>query len=137
MAGCLPVRSESPRPAGGERLGWGGFLPPWRVVLRTELVWIYNCLIFYYRVIAYGDNVLSPYSAVARVGLGPGLVGIPAGTFTMGSPDSEPVFLEEERPQTEVKLTRAFWMSRYETTQEAYFSVMKTYHSRFTTRDYK
>jgi hypothetical protein len=105
--------------------------------MRTELVWIYNCLIFYYRAIAYGDNVLNPYSAVARVGLDPGLVGIPAGTFTMGSPDSEPVFLEEERPQTEVKLTRAFWMSRYETTQEEYFLVMGTYSSRFTTRDYK
>ena len=42
--------------------------------------------------------------------------GAPAGRFTMGSPPGEP----ERRPgenQVEVRLTRGFWIAKYETTQ--------------------
>ena len=49
----------------------------------------------------------------------------PAGTFMMGSPASEPERLSDEGPVT-VKLTRGFWMSQYEVTQEEWQSVMVT-----------
>ena len=48
--------------------------------------------------------------------LGVRLCWCPAGTFTMGSPPSEP----ERRPgedQVEVTLTRGFWIGKFETTQ--------------------
>jgi len=49
----------------------------------------------------------------------------PAGTFTMGSPSSEP----ERRPgdnQTEVTLTKGFWMAKYEATQGDWKRVVGT-----------
>ncbi len=52
------------------------------------------------------------------------LVWIPSGTFTMGSPSTEQDRYPEEGPQTVVTLTRGFWMSKYETTQAEYQSVM-------------
>lgn len=47
----------------------------------------------------------------------------PAGTFTMGSPESERAGLEyvdDEAPQHEVRLTRGFWLLETEVTQEMY-----------------
>jgi formylglycine-generating enzyme required for sulfatase activity len=49
----------------------------------------------------------------------------PAGTITMGSPDSEADRVENER-QFEVTLTRGFWMGKYEVTQVQYEQVMGT-----------
>lgn len=40
----------------------------------------------------------------------------PPGTFTMGSPASEPAHRDDEK-QVEVTLTKGFWMAKYETTQ--------------------
>ena len=47
----------------------------------------------------------------------------PAGTFTMGSPSSEPGRKDNET-QHEVKLTRGFWMLETEVTQAMWKSVM-------------
>ncbi len=60
------------------------------------------------------------------------LVWINAGTFTMGSPASEKDRYDWEGPQTVVTLTRGFWMSKYETTQAEYQSVMGSNPSSFT-----
>lgn len=54
----------------------------------------------------------------------PGMVWIPPGTFTMGSPDSELGREAIEGPQTKVTMTRGFWISPYETTQVEYESIM-------------
>jgi formylglycine-generating enzyme required for sulfatase activity len=47
------------------------------------------------------------------------MIPVPAGTFTMGSPESEPNRKADEGPQREVKLA-AFWMAKCETTWDAY-----------------
>ena len=54
----------------------------------------------------------------------PVLVDIPAGTFTMGSPDSELARWTDEGPQTPVTISHAFKMGKYEVTQAEYLSVM-------------
>jgi hypothetical protein len=48
---------------------------------------------------------------------------IPPGTFTMGSPDGEPHRYDSEGPQTQVTITRGFWMGRYEVPQGEYQAV--------------
>ena len=58
------------------------------------------------------------------------LVKIPPGTFTMGSPDGEGLY--NESPQTEVTITRPFWMGQYEVTQGQYQAVMGDNPSHFT-----
>jgi formylglycine-generating enzyme required for sulfatase activity len=57
---------------------------------------------------------------------------IPPGTFTMGSPDSEPARDSSEGPQTRVTISRGFWMGRYEVTQGEYLAVMGSNPSYFT-----
>ena len=57
---------------------------------------------------------------------------IPAGTFTMGSPSGEPGRLLNEGPQTQVTLSRGFWMGEYEVTQREYLAVVGNNPARFT-----
>ena len=52
------------------------------------------------------------------------LVWIPPGTFTMGSPTNEVGRTEWEGPQTEVTISRGYWMGKFEVTQEEYEAVM-------------
>jgi formylglycine-generating enzyme required for sulfatase activity len=60
-----------------------------------------------------------------------GFVYIQPGTFTMGSPDTEPGRYTFEGPQTVVTLTKGFWMGKYEVTQGQYRSVMGSNPSQF------
>lgn len=53
-----------------------------------------------------------------------GFVYIPPGTFVMGSPADEPWRLEREGPQHQVTLTKGFYMSRYELTEQCWAEVM-------------
>jgi len=76
---------------------------------------------FYRAVIESGGNTNSPLR----------MVWISAGTFTMGSPSTEVDRLSGEGPQTQVTISRGFWMSKYETTQEEYLAVMDTNPSHF------
>jgi len=57
---------------------------------------------------------------------------IPPGTFTMGSPNSEVDRQSNEGPQTEVTLTKGFWLGRYEVTQREYLAVAGTNPSYYT-----
>ena len=59
------------------------------------------------------------------------LVWIQPGTFTMGSPINEVDRGSNESPQTQVTISKGFWMSKYEATQEAYLAVMGTNPSCF------
>jgi formylglycine-generating enzyme required for sulfatase activity len=60
------------------------------------------------------------------------MVFIAAGSFLMGSPDSEPDRDANEGPQTLVTLSRGFWMGKYEVTQGDYGPLMGTAQSIFT-----
>jgi formylglycine-generating enzyme required for sulfatase activity len=53
-----------------------------------------------------------------------GMVWIPPGTFTMGSPPKEVNRQVEEGPQTEVRLTKGFWLGKHEVTQGEWVEVM-------------
>ncbi len=44
------------------------------------------------------------------------LVQVPAGEFVMGSPADEPLRQDDEGPQHRVRITRGFWMGRFEVT---------------------
>lgn len=52
-----------------------------------------------------------------------GMVWIPPGTFTMGSPSSERNRGSDEGPQTVVTISRGFWLGKYEVTQREYLAV--------------
>ena len=56
---------------------------------------------------------------------------IPAGTFMMGSPDSETSRQPHEGPQHSVRITQPFYMGVYEVTQGEYQSVMGSNPSSF------
>ncbi len=53
-------------------------------------------------------------------------VWIEPGTFTMGSPSSEPFRRDDEGPQHEVTISRGFWLGQYEITQGQWEAVMGT-----------
>ena len=61
------------------------------------------------------------------------LVWIPSGTFTLGSPSTEQDRNSQEGPQTQVTISRGFWLSKHETTQEEYLAVMGSNPSAHTT----
>jgi len=66
--------------------------------------------------LALGDPVVNS--------VGMKLVPIPAGEFQMGSPDSDKAALANEKPQHLVKITKPFYLSVYEVTQQQYEKVM-------------
>lgn len=59
------------------------------------------------------------------------LVLIPAGEFLMGSPEGEFANRFGEQPQHRVRITKPFWLGRYEVTQAEYSQVMETNPSGF------
>jgi formylglycine-generating enzyme required for sulfatase activity len=68
------------------------------------------------------------YRSVAQGGERPatpeGMVWLPPGTFTMGSPLDDPDYIGNEGPQTEVRLTQGFFLGRREVSQGEYQSLM-------------
>lgn len=60
---------------------------------------------------------------------------IPAGTFVMGSPESETDYADYKGPQHEVEITRPFYMGIYQVTQEQYERVMGVNPSHFKSVD--
>ena len=56
---------------------------------------------------------------------------IPAGEFDMGSPDSEQERWEDEGPVHRVKISKAFYIGKYEVTQKEWLTVMHSNPSCF------
>jgi formylglycine-generating enzyme required for sulfatase activity len=54
----------------------------------------------------------------------PNLVFIPPGTFRMGSPTNEMDRFYWESPQTDVIISRGFWMGKYQVTQGEYLALV-------------
>jgi len=63
--------------------------------------------------------------------IGMKLVLIPAGSFLMGSPETEPGRRANEGPQHDVRISRPFYLGVYEVTQEQYEKVMDKNPSAF------
>ena len=74
------------------------------------------------------------YRAVA-MGAPTNLVFIPPGTFRMGSPTNEVDRLDWEGPQTDVTISRGYWMGKYEVTEGEYLAVMGSNPSFFSTKN--
>lgn len=60
------------------------------------------------------------------------MVFVPPGNFRLGSPTNELGRSTDEGPQTEVTITRGFWMGKYEVTQREYLAVIGSNPSQFT-----
>ena len=56
---------------------------------------------------------------------------IPAGAFTMGSPDSDPNAYDNEKPAHQVTISEPFYMGKYEVTQAQWQAVMGANPSAF------
>jgi len=69
------------------------------------------------------DSALNSYSVDLGNGIKLEMVAIPTGTFLMGSPPDEINRQSDEGPQTQVDV-KAFWMGKYEVTQEQYQAIM-------------
>ena len=80
--------------------------------------------------VSASDSGTSPRDAGTPPMTG-GYVRIPAGTFTMGSPSSEPGRDSDEGPQHQVTISQAFWLKATEVTQDEWQSVMGSNPSRF------
>jgi formylglycine-generating enzyme required for sulfatase activity len=63
--------------------------------------------------------------------IGMEFVMIPAGTFMMGSPDSDPDAYENEKPAHQVTLRQDFYLGKYPVTQAQWEAVMGMNPSRF------
>ena len=76
---------------------------------------------------AVSKTAKSPPKEIA-VDLGKGvkleLVLIPAGEFLMGSPDSDKEAKPNEKPQHRVRITKPFYLGKYQVTQEQWKAVM-------------
>ncbi len=59
------------------------------------------------------------------------MIWIPAGTFVMGSPDTEEGHKSDESPQVEVNLSTGFWMGKFEVTQSQYKKLTRSSPSNF------
>jgi hypothetical protein len=100
----------------------------------TNVVLTSSVFEFYDRVSPWGPRRF--YRAImlggSRVDPGERFVYLPPGQFVMGSPASEVDRGADEGPQTQVTLTRGFFMGRYEVTQGEYLSVIGSNPSYFT-----
>jgi len=74
-----------------------------------------------------GSKTKSPPKELT-VDLGKGvkleMVLIPAGEFLMGSPDSDKDADKDEKPQHKVRITKPFYLGKYQVTQEQWEAVM-------------
>ena len=68
-------------------------------------------------------DVFTPF-ADEKNSLGMKMVLLPAGQFQMGSPDGEDKRKADEGPQHAVQLSRGFYLSAYEVTQQEYQTLM-------------
>ena len=72
-------------------------------------------------------SVLAPVpGSVLENSIGTKLVLIPAGEFLMGSPESDTSADSDERPQHRVRLSRPYYLGKYEVTQREWKAVMGT-----------
>jgi formylglycine-generating enzyme required for sulfatase activity len=100
-------------------------------VFRTNLVAVITCLGFSSLAAAEdshgtGRHVGMDTTVVLLAGTTMEFVWIEPGTFVMGSPEMEEGRAEDEGPQHEVKVSRGFWLGKYEVTQQQWEAVTKT-----------
>jgi formylglycine-generating enzyme required for sulfatase activity len=78
-----------------------------------------------------GSSTISGGLRLVKNSIGMTFVRVPAGTFRMGSPESEPGRREHESPTHEVRITRPFYLSVVPVTQAQYEAVKGKNPSKF------
>ncbi len=63
-------------------------------------------------------------SEIVHDATGMEMVFVPAGEFEMGSPDSEPGHTKDESPMRKVRISKPFYIGKYEVTQAQWVKVM-------------
>ena len=116
---------------------WQEIFIPGREAIRRVCcaVWVVLCALLYVACLTGcgSDELTGPVDG--RHATGDLVVEIPggakmafmwieAGTFMMGSPESEPGRTSDEGPQHQVTLTEGFYLGKYEVTQGQWMSVM-------------
>lgn len=78
------------------------------------------------RVVKFGEDFTIGDPALS-------MIAIPAGTFSIGSPENEevPLFSFDEKPQTLVTISEPFWLAETEVTQDQWETFMRTNPSNF------
>ncbi|PIE03951.1 MAG: hypothetical protein CSA76_06820, partial [Spirochaetales bacterium] len=92
---------------------------PYRVVVKTGVQDTSGNHLAQEKRVAFTTYILPGTERIIDLGNGVDLtlVWIPPGTFDMGSLDTNPDALNNEKPRHEVTLTQGFWMGKYEVTQ--------------------
>ena len=74
------------------------------------------------------ERIRNPQETIAQMEF----VRIPAGTFRMGSTKGRRIWnAYDERPRTQVRISREYWLGKYEVTQAEWMAVMGTNPSPF------
>ncbi|MFO0874949.1 MAG: formylglycine-generating enzyme family protein [Phycisphaerales bacterium] len=84
---------------------------------------------------AWGEDRHGVWCAFELAGVEFRLRWIPAGTFVMGTPDTEQGRYSDEGPQHEVTISRDFWLGEVPVTQRQWEAVMGLNPSRFKSAD--
>ncbi len=88
---------------------------------------VIGCIVFFTMAGTAFSETKEPAKTLA-VDLGGGvkmeMILIPAGEFLMGSPDSDQDALSWEKPQHRVRITKPFYLGKYQVTQEQWETVM-------------
>ena len=99
------------------------------------------CFLGYCMMFGWGTRIAHASETVHVNSIGMEFVLIPAGTFLMGSDDGDAAARNDEKPRRRVAISKPFYLSRYEVTQEQWeklmgsdpYSLARTYGSRWDT----
>jgi formylglycine-generating enzyme required for sulfatase activity len=97
-------------------------MPRRTAAAQAGFIAIAACVVFL-RGEALAQTVIEKDSSFTN-SVGMQFVRIPAGSFVMGSPDSDPEARDFEKPQHPVTISKPFYIGRYEVTQEQWEAVM-------------
>ena len=127
--GALAPRLEQDQSRGESLSPWKRNMPVWVVALGC-LLFMFNGLVLWFRS-PEGSRTAEnppprPWTGMAEV-----LVRIEPGEFLMGSPDSDKDAKANEKPRHRVRITRPFYLGKYEVTQAEYGAVMRQNPSSF------
>ena len=100
---------------------------------------LWGCFGVYCLILGVGIRFAHAVETVHINSIGMEFVLIPAGTFSMGSEESDTTARNDEKPRHRVNISKPFYLSKYEVTQEQWeklmgsnpYSLARTYGSRW------
>ncbi|HKI18297.1 MAG TPA: SUMF1/EgtB/PvdO family nonheme iron enzyme, partial [Isosphaeraceae bacterium] len=127
---CAP-RLEQDQPRGESLSPWKRNVPVWVVALAGCLLIMFLGLFQWFRSPEGPRTAEDPPRELTSPSTGMVLVRNEPGKFLMGSPDSDKDAEDDEKPRHRVRITRSFYLGKYEVTQAEYEAMMGDNPSRF------